>query len=363
MNERERFLKVMHFEKVDRLFNYEFGYWNETLLRWHKEGLPEEITDNDKADRFFKFDRYIFPPINMGLWPAFERKILEETGEHQIIIDESGIKCEIKKDGTSSIPHYLEFPLKDRKDLKDFIKRLNPHDPRRFPENWDELKKEYKERDYALSFYSGSLLGWIRNWMGIENLSLMIYDDQGMIIELMDHLTDFILEIAKKATQGVTYDAAHFWEDICFNHGPLVSPRFFEKFLVPRYKVITDFLKRKGIDVFFVDCDGNINELVPLFLEGGVNCMFPLEINSGTDPLSLRQRYGQKVLLSGGVDKIALIKGREAIKKELHRLKELVASGGYIPHVDHRVPPDVSYSDYLYYLEAKKDIFTNFFKK
>ncbi|MCL6630075.1 MAG: hypothetical protein K6U00_10795, partial [Armatimonadetes bacterium] len=106
-----------------------------------------------------------------------------------------------------------------------------------------------------------------------------------------------------------------------------------------------------------VDCDGNINAIVEQWLAAGVNCMFPLEINGGTDPVALRERFGQQVLLAGGVDKIQLAKGKKEIEKELERIRPVVESGGYIPHVDHRVPPDISYENYLYYLKVKKHLF------
>jgi uroporphyrinogen decarboxylase len=155
----------------------------------------------------------------------------------------------------------------------------------------------------------------------------------------------------------VDLDFADFWEDMCFNMGPMISPAMFKEFMVPRYKRITDFLKQHGVDVVYVDCDGDINELVPLWLEGGVNCMFPLEIQSGSDPYPIREKYGEQVLLLGGVDKMQLIAGKVAIRKEIDRITPLVETGGYIPHVDHRCPPDVTYENYLYYLKTKREAF------
>jgi uroporphyrinogen decarboxylase len=131
----------------------------------------------------------------------------------------------------------------------------------------------------------------------------------------------------------------------------------FKEWMVPRYKRLISILNRHGIDVVITDCDGNINELVGLWIEGGVNCMFPLEINSHTIPAELRAKYGQQVLLAGGVDKIQLAGGKKEIEQEIERLRPTVETGGFIPHVDHRVPPDVSYDNYLYYLKLKRQEF------
>ncbi len=83
--------------------------------------------------------------------------------------------------------------------------------------------------------------------------------------------------------------------------------------------------------------------------------MFPIEALH-TDPGRLREEYGDQVLLFGGVDKIALIGGKETIDRELEKTGRLLDKGGYVPCVDHRVPPDVTFENYIYYLEKKKEI-------
>jgi uroporphyrinogen decarboxylase len=347
----------MHFKKVDRVPDEEFGYWDECLTRWHNEGLPKEVNNNEVADVYFEFDRRKWVPVNIGLMPPFEYRVLEEDATHKVIINSEGVKCIVNKDAIQTIPKYLEFPIKDKADWERFKKRLNPHTPAKYPDNWEELKKEWLNRDYPLGISVGSLFGWLRNWMGFENVTVAFYDEPKLIEDMMEYLTNYILTIIDKAVREVKLDFASVWEDMAFNKGPIISPKLFKEYMVPRYKRITDFLKKYGVDVVIVDCDGNINELVELWIEGGVNCMFPIEVAGGSDPIQIRDKYGDKVLLAGGVDKVALIKGKEEIKKEINRLKKLVEMGGYIPHVDHRVPSDVSFDNYLYYLEVKRDTF------
>jgi uroporphyrinogen decarboxylase len=205
-------------------------------------------------------------------------------------------------------------------------------------------------------FHCGSLYGWLRDWMGLENLSIALMTDRDWVEEMMEHITRMDLEfIERHIPGGGEVDVAWWWEDMCYNHGPLMSPKLFEELMVPRYKRITDALEARGIGVNVLDCDGRIYELVPGWLRGGINCMFPIE-SLHTDPWKLREEYGDEILLLGGVDKMALIAGKDAIDRELERLHPLVERGGYLPCVDHRVPPDVTYENYLYYLERKKAI-------
>lgn len=352
---RERYRRTMHFQSVDRVPNHEFGYWNETLDRWHDEGLPREIDSNQKADVFFGFDPTAGIPIDLGLRPGFQHEELEVTDRYKIVRDGGGIKCMIYTDGSSSIPHYLEFPLKNRQDWEqDFKRRLDPNDPDRYAHDWESVRKSLDGIDVPVGIGIGSLFGWIRNWMGFEGVALACCDDPELIEEIIEHLAVFIETLLAHSLQYAQVDFASGWEDMAFNHGPIISPTMFKQWMVPRYKRITDLLNKHGCDVVIVDCDGNINVLVEHWLDGGVNCMFPLEVNSGTDPVVLRERFGQRVLLAGGVNKIQLAKGKKEIEQELERLLTTVESGGFIPHVDHRVPPDISYDNYLYYLKVKK---------
>jgi uroporphyrinogen decarboxylase len=140
---------------------------------------------------------------------------------------------------------------------------------------------------------------------------------------------------------------------MCFNAGPLIGLRHFHEWMTPRYKRVTDFLRREcGCEFHMLDCDGNINALVPLWLEGGINVMFPLEAPH-TDAYAISDEFGPRVPLRGYFDKRAQIAGPEAIDAELERLRPLLERGGFIPHTDHLVSPDVSWGNYQYYRRRK----------
>lgn len=358
LSDRARFKRVMHFENVDRVPHFEFGYWNETYDLWHQQGLPPEIDNEEKMNRFFGFDRFELCPVNNWNWlcPPFEEQVLEEDERHKVIIDKDGVKCVVKKDGTSSIPYILDFPLKNREDWERIKERLDPDDPKRYPGNWEELLKSYQNRDFILGIHCGSLMGFIRDLMGFENIALALYDMPDLMHEIFEYMCDFNIKIMEKLLRVIEFDYANGWEDIAFRNGPLLSPKMFREFLFPRFKRIADFLKKHGIEIIFTDCDGNIIPIVDQWIEAGFTCQFPLEVGGGTDPVELRKKFGRQVLLIGGVNKRKLIEGKKGIDEEMERLAPLVEEGGFIPHVDHRCPPDVTLENYQYYLEKKKKI-------
>lgn len=141
---------------------------------------------------------------------------------------------------------------------------------------------------------------------------------------------------------------------MCYNKGPLLGVRHFEEFMVPRYRKIVKVLEEYGVKIHFLDCDGEISALAPGWIDAGINGMFPNEARF-TDSYALREKYGEKVLLMGSVNKMALIQGEKAIDRELEKLTPLIEGGGFIPMVDHRCPPEVSYNTYQYYLRKKRE--------
>jgi uroporphyrinogen decarboxylase len=357
LNTRERFNKVMHWQQPDRVPNMDFGYWAETITTWHGQGLPDRLKTNEDVEKHLGLEgesRIPTLPIAPVLYPPFEIEVLEEEGDHKIIRSEEGNICRVS-DRYTSIPQYIKFGLETREDWA----RYKPErlDYKREDRIGDVGRAAGEAHNLGLPvrIIAGSLYGLLRNWMGVENISIALLTDRDWVEEMMEHLTEMALHLIDKALPGLDVDMAWWWEDMCYNKGPLLSPKLFSELMVPRYKRITEALRRHGVDVNVLDCDGCIYELVPGWIEAGINCMFPIEV-AHTDPIRLRRDYGKDLLLMGGVDKIALAGGRTAIDREMDRLKSLVEEGGYIPTVDHRVPPDVSFANYLYYLEKKSEI-------
>jgi len=357
MTLRERWVRAMHFQPVDRLPHMEFGYWDETLPAWHAQGLPESVNSEEAAYAYFGIEDYHKAPVNERLYPPFEVKIVEETEDYLIRRDGDCALRQDVKEGVRSISHYIEYGIRSRDDWPRFRKRLNPATPGRYPDNWDALVEEYRTRDYPLAVRIGSMIGLIRNWVGFEGLALLAYDDPGFLEEMIETCCVCVCETIKRALKNVQFDFAAGWEDICFKNGPILSPAMFDRWIVPRYKRITDLLHRYDIDIVWTDCDGNITLIADQFLAGGINCMFPLEIAGGSDPVALREKYGKQILLHGGVDKLTLLKGEKAIEQELLRLKPIVDEGGFIPHLDHRCPSNVTLDNYKTYLRLKRELF------
>ena len=363
MNYRERFLRTMNFQTPDRVPNHELGIWGQTYERWFSEGLPENALRGDffRGEDFFKLDKREFVNIAAHMMPHFEHQVIEEDERVIVYRGGNGIKRKALKEGTvrgtrPSMDQYIDFPVKNMADFQEMKKRYNSKTPERYPQDWDERAKHWKARDCPLCLLTNGTFGFYsapRSWMGTENLSFAFYDQPELVHEMMDFLADFIIDVTKRAVKELDIDYFNFFEDLACKSGPLLSPRIFKEFMLPRYKRVIDFLNRHGIKIIWVDSDGNTEPLLPLFIEAGVTCHWPLEVASDMDAVKLRKEYGRDLALSGGVDKRELAKDKKAIEEEVERILPLIEQSGYIPTVDHTVPPDVSYDNFMYYMEIK----------
>jgi len=377
MNSRERFLAVMNFEKVDRTLLWEMGYWKDTLDRWYQEGLPkhQDMTiglkpgegirgenaphedffsdrrrDVDVHDHFGFDDGMVCLPVNSLLQPQFEKKVFEETEDYVIFQDELGVKKRLNKK-TASRPQFIQWPAEDRKGFEELKERLKPSLRERVPQNWKQLVQQYAERDYPLTLggYPCGFYGTLRFLMGEERLLLNFYDDPHLVRNFINYLADFWIQLWGEALSEIKVDCVNFWEDMAYRSGPLISPQMFREFMLPPYQRITSFLKEMGVKVILVDTDGRIEKLTPLFLEAGITAIFPFEVQAGNDIVSFRKKYPRLQIL-GGIDKMKIAQGKDAIDEELNsKVPIMLKAGGYIPHIDHHVHPDISWKDFTYY--------------
>ncbi|MFH0796359.1 MAG: uroporphyrinogen decarboxylase family protein [Candidatus Omnitrophota bacterium] len=346
MNSREVFQAVTHYRKFSRLFHWEMGPYEETIHRWEKEGLPIDSGWSYYAG----LDRMENVNVNTYLCPAFEYKKIKEDGAYEIYRDSDGvIKKKLKDVPPPGMPQYLDYPLKGRENWPDFKKRLNPDSPARFPLYWESIKKQYPGRDFPLGINCGSLYGWLRNWIGVEQISLLVYDDPAFLEEAAADITGCILGILEKALQGVEYDFAVLWEDMAYKTASLISPAHYRRIFLPQYRRITDRLHKAGIDIIMLDSDGNVEQLIPCWLDVGINFIYPMEVAAGMDVLALRKKFGKDLIIGGGMDKRVLALDKESIRRMVEEKIPLMQEGGYFPGCDHAIPPDVPWENFVYY--------------
>lgn len=390
LSARELFLNIINFKSSPKTLKWEFGYWGGTINRWYSEGLQKNIgmskelaygesvfgpsmrwgapsygtgAENSPRcldiDNFFKLDEQLMlAPYDCWIFPKYKEKIIFEDDRNKESYNSLGIRQKILKDD-SSMPLWLEYPIKCRKDweqIKEEKFNLNSI-TKRWSKNKEKFIKEATNRTFPLHLMSGptGFFGSLRYLFGEKRLYLTYYDEPYLIKDVVDHLCKLWIAEAEELTSKLDFDIAGFWEDMAGKNGSLISPSIFREFMTPYYKKLTDFIKSKGINNFILDSDGNVNELIPLFLEAGVNGLMPFEQQAGNDLIEIRKKYPE-LIIWGGINKNDLAKGKEYIDKELDKVTWLIKQGGFIPFNDHIVPPNVSWENFKYYREKLNEI-------
>jgi uroporphyrinogen decarboxylase len=310
--------------------------------------------------------------LNTSLSPMFKPEVVEELPNGSSKVRSREGMLQLVKSGVESIPSDLDPLLKGRKEWEEhYLPRLQFHEGRiKSTKIWtgDESVKfkeggsdflEKKERDTCYALYCGSLLGNVRNFLGFQGSIFLLADDEALYDEIIDTVGELCYRCVEwSLNSGAHFDFAHFWEDICFNGGPIISPLVFEAKMGPWYKRITDLLNAHGIEIVSLDCDGKIDALVPIWFNNGVNTMFPIEV--GTWKASIepwRKEHGKGLRGIGGMNKTLFACDHAAIDVEIERLRPLVDLGGYIPCPDHVIPPDAEWDNVRYYCDRMRAVF------
>ena len=363
-----RYYKVFTYQSVDRVPDVEFGYWPQTIRRWLREGMPVELTPKEQNDAFSKkvgrFLGFDEPEsqilwLNTSMFPPFEEKILEKREHSTIVRDSIGCTAErfTHDQEESSIPHFIDFPIKTPQDWAEMKKRYQIDDPKRQMEEKDlAAARQAVAEGKFIDLWCPGPYGMLRWWMGFENLSIAFYEYPEMIHDMVDHMTEMCVQLIRKIPLDIPLDHAGYWEDMASKNGPFVSPKMFREFLQPQYHRIHEEIKNRSCVLGIVDCDGNPHDIVANWLEEGVNIMFPIEQTESLDMYAWRREFGKEMRMKGGVAKVPLVEGGAAIDREMERIKPMLDQGGYIPHLDHLVPPTISYKNYREYLDKKRKL-------
>jgi uroporphyrinogen decarboxylase len=363
----ERYYRVMTYQPVDRVPDIEFGFWPQTLRRWLKEGLPVGLTAEEKqtpnpqkVEELFGFENHGHNlPLRLHMNPMFVEEVLEQRGDVTVMRDSSGTIAERYMDDVeeSSIPHFVKFPVETPQDWEALKKRYRLEDPTRLLLEKDlTAARAAAEDGKMVSVWLAGFYLMLRNWMGMENLSVAFYDHPTMIHDMVGLWAEITARQIEQVPPEIPIDYAMWWEDMAGRNGPLLSPSQFRLFLQPGYRRVMDTARKHGCELSHVDCDGDPHDIVPNWLEEGVNVMFPCEVQAGVDPARWRKEFGRECRFRGGIAKEPLVQGGAAIDRELERVRPLMEAGGCVPHLDHLVPPTISYANYCEYLTKKRKL-------
>lgn len=357
MNTRERFIKTLSFDHPDRpYFHHAFGLMPGVIERWRQEGLPVDVGEDD-IRTYFGFDpKGRGVAVNVLFDPLFDSEIIEETDEYIIRRESSGQVTQLYHE-VSSLPHAIGYPIESPEDWPAVKERLQVSSSR-FASDWVEQARRTQEDDGLPLSFGGEGFYWMpRDLLGDERLCLWYYEQPEIVRDILATYTDLLCALAEEIVARVRVDTAHFGEDMAYRGGSMIGPKLFREFMLPCYQRVFDVFRAHGTRLFSVDTDGLVDGLIPLFLEAGVNVLSPMEVRAGNDLVALRGEYGSRMAFMGGLDKLILQEGKQAIDRELEsKIPAMLELGGYIPSLDHRVVVETSLLQFGYYVKRVREL-------
>ena len=391
MTSRERFMNTLSFKAVDAPWFRAYAFvWPETETEWRGQGYegPELGWHGEGLPRRFGLDELLRVDPWYGPVPEFELKVIEEDEKTRLYVNHEGILMrELKTHTDTSMPQFVKFPVETLAEFEAFAaERLALNPQGRFPADWqarvasgrlhavagaanitasgDGLQAPVVPSPAAAAAAPagdehprlcwadrwGGFFGSLRNMLGLEGLCQAFYDDPALVERMMEERAEAVIRITEEVMKHTRIDVFWYWEDMAYNHASLVDPKMYRRFALKHYRRVNDWLQGKGIRHIGLDSDGNISELIPVWIDSGVTHLWPFEVQSGMDVLTVRRKYGKSLGLIGGIDKRALTHGFKEIHAEIDRVMPLVEEGGYIPELDHSVPPNVPWPNFIEYV-------------
>lgn len=345
MTSRERVRMALEHKEPDRV-PIQDSIWSATVSRWHKEGLPEEIS----VSEYFDFEIVGF---GADLSPRFPVKVLERNETYIVeTTPYGGVRKNFRDYSTT--PEIIDWPIKSKEDWYKIKDRLQPDITR---VDWVSSLSAYSRayEDGKFITYNAAMgYDLFQSYIKTEELLIILVEDPEWAIDMFRTHAILLIEMAKIMMEhGFKFDGAFLYNDMGYRNGLLFSPKTYQKVLQETDAMICEFFHGHDMPVILHSC-GNVKELIPYLIEAGFDCLQPLEVKAGMDLLELKPKYGDKIAFMGGID-VRKMTDPVAIEEEISKKFEVAKKGGgYIYHSDHSIPKNISFEEYKRVIELVK---------
>lgn len=339
MTTRQRFQRMFAHKEADRI-PISDGPWGTTIERWEREGMPAGMDYRD----YFGLDKVA--TIFADNSPQYEVRTLEENDRYKIITTGWGATLKQWKHATST-PEFMDFTIKDAEAWKKAKARMTPEGVR---VDWNALKNnwpKWKAEGQWIQAYFWFGFDVAHSWaVGTETLLIALMEEPEWCVDMFNHYLDVDIAIFEQVlAAGYTFDSMHWPDDMGYKNNQFFSLKMYRELLKPVHKRAVEWAHSKGMVAHLHSC-GDINPLVPDLLEIGIDAINPLEVKAGMNPVALKRKYGDRVVLHGGINAV-LWDQPEAIQAEMRAVIPVMKeNGGYIFASDHSIPDSVSLEDF-----------------
>jgi len=332
MNSYERVIAALELKKPDRV----------PILEWSLN--PEVISQIEK-----NLDIQEFMVKHLDVVSTYW--VDEEKRNQESYVDEWGIKRKFLGQDYG-IP--FEHPIKTIEDLKDYT----PPDPAEDDRlsNLRKLVDRYKDRK-AIAFLLETVFTYAWSLVGMDKFFKILKKEPSFANRLLEISFQYNYQLAREAIK-IGADIIFCGDDLAYKKGLMISMEDFDEFLKPYYEKMARLTNDRK-DVFFVKhSDGNIWELIPPFIEMGVDAINPLEPAAGMDIKRVKDEFGDDICLIGNIDCSDLLSnGTPESVSEVVRstIQKAAPCGGYILASSNEIHSAVKPNNFISMLETTEN--------
>ena len=304
------------------------------------------------------------PPRTTTGWTSTSPWVTRAWRRPGLEVLEEGPSHAIRRDGwgrvVRTVPggffyEQLANGLENREDLDSLM--FDPPDMDSRYAGLDAQMSALKDRHCVFAKTGGP---FIRTYFvrGEVNYLVDMAEDPAFAAELTMRVADHLIAIGlEELRRWDLYDTGLWvYDDMASNLGPMFSPKTAEAILMPAWAKMVAAFKAAGAHKVILHSDGNILPLLDMFLDIGFDGINPVEPKAGLNAAALREKYGDRLALLGGMDNAGVLPRGDRDEVRRHTLEVLSAGreGGLVIG-SHSIGPDVSVETYDYFIELVRE--------
>ncbi|MBT3268556.1 hypothetical protein HN371_15480 [Candidatus Poribacteria bacterium] len=282
----ERIRRAMTFQEGDRVPIWDYIDNTTVVDHFSEEG-------DSYADAMVK----TYHGLGIDLCRGFGASYSEEQDQHA-----EEVTGEQSSRVTGRSNWRVRYPIESLEDLRAY--KTEPTDLDHIREHWPAGIRANQELFAPHTMYvPGSGCGFHGTFglMGQERFGYYIYDAPKELERLLEVAGETAARYATVAAEEQLAPIHFIGDDIAYKDALLYSPEYLRRTFVPMLKRCVDILHAADIQVVY-HSDGCLWEIMDDLMDMGIDGLNPIEPLAGMTLQKLHARYGDDLLLVGGID-------------------------------------------------------------
>lgn len=349
----ERVMSALSFQRPDHVPHFD-DYLDKFEEKWKME---KQFGKEANIDDYYNVDILISIPKDEG-WPS-KAGVLKKEGGYVIYRDGWGMVQRQPADAYGELRHgyfgqELEVICQEKTDPEK-LKFESPRADYRYERTSAHVKK--CSQRYAIFGKVGGPYSRTSRLRGTEQFMVDIAEDPEYARALSEKVTGHLTKVGLEQLKRDHLSSTGIWifDDIAGNEGLLMSPRSYEKIFYPGLVKMIKAFKEAGANKVILHSDGNIESILDVLVEAGIDGIHPVEPKAGMNMEKLKKKCSGRLSLIGGMcNALVLPKGsKEEIAEQVEAVVELGKDGGVILAA-HSIGPDIPIENYDWAIEVYK---------